>query len=90
MRSSEAHLSVRIGLRVNCNVTSLRQGLRHLSLPPLPLPDLPDLFVGLLVPLRPAPPEFRGIEALDYGLRLGRRRTGSLKNALIPRFRMGG
>jgi len=43
-------LSVSIGLLVNFNVTSLRQGLRRRSLQPRPLPDLPDLFVDLLVP----------------------------------------
>ncbi len=32
----ELRLSIRIGLLVNFNVTSLRQGLRRLSLPPPP------------------------------------------------------
>jgi hypothetical protein len=42
-------LSVSIGLFVNFNVTSLRQGLRRRSLQPPPPADLPDLFVDLLV-----------------------------------------
>jgi hypothetical protein len=51
----------RIGLLVNVNVTSLRQGLRRLSLPLPPPADLPDLFVGLLVPLPAAP--FNSVES---------------------------
>jgi hypothetical protein len=47
-------LSVSIGLLVNFNVTSLRRGVGRLSLQPLHLPDLPDLFVGFLVPFAPS------------------------------------
>jgi len=53
-------LCVSIGRLVNFNVTSLRQG--HASLcRPLHLADLPDLFVGLLVPLCAAP--FNSVES---------------------------
>jgi hypothetical protein len=38
---------------------------------PSHLPDLPDLFVGLLVALRAAPLEFRGIEASTMDCDLG-------------------
>jgi hypothetical protein len=54
-------LSVNIGLLANFNVTSMRQGLRLLSLQPPPPADLPDLFVGPLVSLRAAP--FNSVES---------------------------
>jgi hypothetical protein len=40
-------VGVKAGLLVNFNVTSLRQGLRSLSLLPLLLPDLP-IFLSVL------------------------------------------
>jgi hypothetical protein len=46
---------------VRITVTSMRQGLRRLSLQPLHLSDLPDLFVGPLVSLRAAP--FNSVES---------------------------